>query len=135
MTLRIVQKMEAAGPKGWRRAQAAVLARRDDVPGPAQPLEVTRQGLRFTLRLLEGTSMDLLLVEGEEPHRAPSPDRWQLTRREGEVLAWLTQGKSNPEIATILGTSPRTVEKHLERIYEKLGVESRAGAVARALEG
>jgi DNA-binding CsgD family transcriptional regulator len=54
-----------------------------------------------------------------------------LTRREREVLDWLAAGKTNRAIAAILGAKPRTVEKHLERIYEKLGVETRTAAVLR----
>jgi DNA-binding CsgD family transcriptional regulator len=54
-----------------------------------------------------------------------------LTPREREVLDWVAAGKTNRDIATILGASPRTVEKHLERIYEKLGVETRTAAVMR----
>lgn len=49
-------------------------------------------------------------------------------------MAWVAQGKTNAEIGTILSASPRTVGKHLERIYEKLGVEARTAAAARALE-
>ena len=45
-----------------------------------------------------------------------------LTSREGEVLSWLSKGKTNRDIAQILGLSPRTVDKHLEQIYSKLGV-------------
>lgn len=55
-----------------------------------------------------------------------------LTRREGEVLSWLSKGKANRDIAEILGLSPRTVDKHLEQIYAKLGVENRTAAVALA---
>jgi DNA-binding CsgD family transcriptional regulator len=51
-----------------------------------------------------------------------------LTPRETEVARWVAQGKSNPEIAIILQTSPRTVEKHMEKILEKLGVENRTAA-------
>ena len=54
-----------------------------------------------------------------------------LTARESEALAWVAQGKSNIVIATILGTRPRTIHKHLERIYQKLGVENRMAAVTR----
>jgi DNA-binding CsgD family transcriptional regulator len=57
-----------------------------------------------------------------------------LTPREREVLDWVAAGKTNRDIATILGASPRTVEKHLERIYEKLGVETRTAAVMRAIK-
>jgi DNA-binding CsgD family transcriptional regulator len=57
-----------------------------------------------------------------------------LTAREREVLHWVAGGKTNRDIAAILGASPRTVEKHLERIYEKLGVETRTAAAMRAIE-
>jgi len=56
-----------------------------------------------------------------------------LTTREGEVLAWLAKGKTNRDIAQILGLSPRTVDKHLEQIYSKLGVENRTAAAAIAV--
>ncbi|MDY0057731.1 MAG: DNA-binding response regulator [Methyloversatilis sp.] len=57
----------------------------------------------------------------------------QLTPREAEVLSWLAKGKTNRDIGDILGMSPRTVNKHLEHIYEKLGVETRAAAAALAM--
>ena len=56
-----------------------------------------------------------------------------LTTREGEVLSWLSKGKTNRDIAQILGLSPRTVDKHLEQIYAKLGVENRTAAAAIAV--
>lgn len=56
-----------------------------------------------------------------------------LTAREGEVLSWLSKGKTNRDIAQILGLSPRTVDKHLEQIYAKLGVENRTAAAAIAV--
>ena len=55
-----------------------------------------------------------------------------LTPRETEVLSWLAKGKTNRDIAEILGMSPRTVNKHLEHVLEKLGVETRAAAAALA---
>ncbi len=57
-----------------------------------------------------------------------------LTAREGEVLSWLSKGKTNRDIAQILGLSPRTVDKHLEQIYSKLGVENRTAAAAIAVK-
>jgi DNA-binding CsgD family transcriptional regulator len=57
-----------------------------------------------------------------------------LTPREREVLLWLTRGKSNAEIGMILGITPATVGKHLERIYPKLGVENRTAAASFAAE-
>ena len=56
-----------------------------------------------------------------------------LTPREREVLNWLAGGKTDRDIGDILGISPRTVNKHLQRIYEKLGVETRTAAVVRAM--
>jgi DNA-binding response OmpR family regulator/DNA-binding CsgD family transcriptional regulator len=56
-----------------------------------------------------------------------------LTTREAEVLVWIARGKSNRDISDILGISPRTVNKHLEQIFTKLGVENRASAAALAV--
>jgi len=53
-----------------------------------------------------------------------------LTHRESEVLSWVAKGKTNRDIADILGMSPRTVNKHLEHIFDKLGVETRSAAAA-----
>ena len=58
---------------------------------------------------------------------------FKLTSREAEVLSWLSKGKTNRDIAQILGLSPRTVDKHLEQIYSKLGVENRTAAAAIAV--
>jgi DNA-binding response OmpR family regulator len=56
-----------------------------------------------------------------------------LTAREAEVLLWISRGKSNRDIGEILQISPRTVNKHLEQIFDKLGVENRASAAAQAV--
>jgi DNA-binding NarL/FixJ family response regulator len=57
----------------------------------------------------------------------------ELTVREAQVLLWISRGKSNREIGEILSISPRTVNKHLEQVFVKLGVENRAAAAARAV--
>ncbi len=57
---------------------------------------------------------------------------FNLTRKEAEVLYWTMQGKTNKDIGDILGSSPRTVNKHLEHVFEKLGVETRTAASAFA---
>ncbi|QSA97414.1 response regulator transcription factor [Methylococcus sp. EFPC2] len=57
-----------------------------------------------------------------------------LTFKETEVLMWISRGKTNRDIGLILGCSPRTVNKHLEHIFEKLGVETRSAAVAVVME-
>ncbi len=56
-----------------------------------------------------------------------------LTARESEVLLWISRGKQNREVSEILGISPRTVNKHLEQIFAKMGVENRASATAIAV--
>jgi DNA-binding CsgD family transcriptional regulator len=77
----------------------------------------------FLLRLAKDTSADM---------PAEFSSELGLTTREGEVLSWLSKGKTNRDIAQILGLSPRTVDKHLEQIYAKLGVENRTAAAAIA---
>ena len=58
---------------------------------------------------------------------------FKLTAREAEVLYWVVKGKVNRDIGDILGASPATVKKHLERVYAKLGVETRTAAAGRAM--
>ncbi|ADX47318.1 two component transcriptional regulator, LuxR family [Paracidovorax avenae ATCC 19860] len=58
---------------------------------------------------------------------------FRLTAREAEVLYWLLKGKTNRDIGDILGSSPATVKKHLERVYVKLGVETRTAAAGIAM--
>lgn len=71
-------------------------------------------------------SSDTAVIEALAQHFA-------LTAREAEVLYWVTQGKTNRDIGDILGASPATIKKHLERIHAKLGVETRTAAAAMAL--
>jgi DNA-binding NarL/FixJ family response regulator len=65
---------------------------------------------------------------------APLVDALGLTVREAETLLWVAQGKSNADIAGILGNSEKTVKKTLSHIFEKLGLESRTAAALRAVE-
>ncbi|MEE9346300.1 MAG: response regulator [Methylococcales bacterium] len=57
-----------------------------------------------------------------------------LTAREAEILMWISRGKTNKEVGMILNTSPRTVNKHLEHVFEKLGVPTRTAAVVKVLQ-
>jgi DNA-binding NarL/FixJ family response regulator len=72
-----------------------------------------------------------------EPQPSGGPGRLEaafgLTVREAEVLGWVARGKTNRDIGEILGLSPRTVNKHLEHVFAKLGVETRTAATALAL--
>lgn len=121
----------------WVQEQRALLAQEAEVPPPREPLVVEREGRRLVVRLVAGRPEEppLLLLE-EEPtaFSAASLESLGLSRREAEVLFWVAQGKTNPEVALILGVSPRTVQTHLERVYQKLGVETRMAATLQALE-
>lgn len=74
-----------------------------------------------------------LTTEDAAEQSAVLRQHYALTAREAEVLIWVARGKSNRDIAEILGLSPRTVNKHLEQIFTKLGVENRASAAAIAV--
>jgi len=103
------------------------------VPGAAIAVG-TATGMRLSVRNLGaaalGETMLLFAIQRDGP-AARLADA-ALTPRETEVLSWLAKGKTNRDIGEILGTSPRTVNKHLEHIFEKLGVETRAAAAALA---
>lgn len=60
--------------------------------------------------------------------------KFGLSPREAEVLLWVAQGKTNPEIASILGISEETVKKHMKQVLATLAVETRTAATLRALE-
>ncbi|MBK7331259.1 MAG: hypothetical protein IPI87_02160 [Betaproteobacteria bacterium] len=106
---------------------------RDFSDGERELLELLRAPLYRQSRA--GKARALAASGGPAP--ASASDREDplaaLTDREREVLGWVSAGKSNAQIAQIVGASLRTVAKHLERIYEKLGVESRTAAAMRAV--
>jgi DNA-binding response OmpR family regulator/DNA-binding CsgD family transcriptional regulator len=70
---------------------------------------------------------------GAEQDRAKLRSVFALTAREAEVLFWISRGKANRDIGEILNISPRTVNKHLEQVFIKLGVENRAAGAAAAV--
>jgi CheY-like chemotaxis protein/DNA-binding CsgD family transcriptional regulator len=96
---------------------------------------------RLTFRLHQQTGDsegggDWLIVMREESDVAVIEAMslsFKLTAREAEVLYWVVKGKINRDIADILGASPATVKKHLERVFAKLGVETRTSAAAMAM--
>jgi DNA-binding NarL/FixJ family response regulator len=103
---------------------------------PEGVVERMRNGRILTARRLGSVGwrevMWLLSVRDAD---ASAPSRLlmaALTPRETEVLSWIAKGKTNRDVAEILGMSPRTVNKHLEHVFEKLGVETRAAAAALA---
>jgi len=106
----------------------------DEPPPPQRPFSVVRPGKRLVVHLLrEGNRRILLLQEIHERLRPEELRPLGLTRREAEILAWAAGGKTDAEVAAILGISPRTVSHTLERIYRKLGVETRVAAATLAV--
>jgi DNA-binding CsgD family transcriptional regulator len=103
------------------------------------PIELTSRTSSKRLQLLHvsqiGSNEHLLrVVEGDVGNdQMVLKSRLMITDRESEVLLWIARGKSNRDIAEILSLSPRTVNKHLEQIYTKLGVENRTSAAALAV--
>lgn len=99
------------------------------------------------LKVAQELSVEMLnLIDGKEyllrltnPHK-PADDtqslkhQFSVTGREADVLLWIANGKTNREIGQILEMSPRTVNKHLEQIFKKLGVENRTSAAAVAIK-
>ncbi len=127
--------VERLGGGEWRSMIAAPLAalvsgKLDDVAlpvaggllasfiGEAQPGE-------YLVRLKEA---------GAPSEGAILKDVFALTDREAEVLVWIARGKSNRDAAAILGCSPRTINKHLEQIYQKLDVENRTAAAMKVIQ-
>ncbi|CAO4174955.1 response regulator [Methylorubrum aminovorans] len=147
--------VDAAGSVLWCTPQAArVLA----VLGEPEPLSLPPSGRDWLRKCLAGnTTAPLALTDAEGRAHALSfigrtgpeillrlsgdptaaglerlREHLPITGREAEVLLWLSRGKSSRDIGEILGLSPRTVTKHLEGIYAKLGVENRTAASAVA---
>ncbi len=104
---------------------------------PAQPLRAMVRGMEIELTRLDSDRPDemlLRLIEVREDDKvAALRGQGGLTRREAEVLLWVSYGKTNKTVSEILGISPRTVNKHLEQVFRKLGVETRAAATAIAV--
>ncbi|MDR7091837.1 response regulator [Cellvibrio fibrivorans] len=105
--------------------------------GRQLPLQQVTQELSVEmLNLIDGKEYLLRLTN---PHK-PADDtqslkqQFSVTGREADVLLWIANGKTNREIGQILEMSPRTVNKHLEQIYKKLGVENRTSAAAVAIK-
>ena len=111
------------------------------IAAPNDNIVVAAHDLKIRFRLLSRVADDEILlviqqaapVEVERAGISKLQNRFGLTAREAEVLYWLSCGKSNRDIAEILGISLRTADKHLEHVYAKIGVESRSGAAAASV--
>ncbi len=117
----------------WASAQASALQE----GSATQTHTLVRSARRLTFTLHEETGDDEWLVVMREASDAAIVEAmmlaFRLTTREAEVLYWVVKGKTNRDIGDILGTSPRTVNKHLEHVFQKLGVETRTAAAGLAV--
>ena len=144
--------LDGQGRVAWRSPQASRWLE-DAFAAAASPLDAASTWLRqaeqagsLALALPDGRQLlarhlgasglaESMLLLSHAALEGAAPRRLQqvaLTPRETEVLSWLSKGKTNRDIADILGMSHRTVNKHLEHIFEKLGVETRTAAAAVA---
>lgn len=121
-------------PEGMRPAVERLLARTGP-SGASTRVETAEGALELALiaRHHENEALIRLTEINPREDALRLQQRLNLTGREAEVLLWISYGKSNADISEVLTVSPRTVQKHLERIYEKLGVETRAAAAAMAI--
>lgn len=105
-------------------------------PGHSLPLQFmgSSRSVEF-LAVVDGREYLLRLKTPQNPNNATAAlrQRFELTLRESDVLLWIANGKTNREIGQILDMSPRTVNKHLEQVFRKLGVENRTAAAASAI--
>jgi DNA-binding CsgD family transcriptional regulator len=98
------------------------------------PLTVDGGGAHLLVRLIQDSEGNVTLLLSEQRRlKADSLMGFGLTAREREVLLWISEGKSNPEISRILSISARTVDKHVERLLAKMKVESRRAAMLKVL--
>ncbi|MCW8057407.1 response regulator [Agrobacterium tumefaciens] len=116
---------------GWLGNRATADTARDT------PLTITQAGrpalqLSFLGAMGPDEHLFRLTAANEKSDDHLLKEHFALTTRESEVLLWIAKGKSNRDIGDILGLSARTVNKHLEQIYVKLGVENRASAAVKA---
>ena len=106
------------------------------------PLSIVQGARTLTLRLHQQTGHDdagddwlIIMREVSDISVVEAMSlSLKLTAREAEVLYWVVKGKTNRDIGEILGSSPATVKKHLERVYVKLGVETRTAAAGVAIK-
>lgn len=158
---RHLMAFSAAGKVHWATPQATRLVEQPGMPAQASAMigarvgawlsqrgSASRIGESFAVPLGSTLTVQLvclgmiapdehlfrLIAEGETNQEAVLRRHFALTARESEVLLWIARGKSNRDIAEVLDLSPRTVNKHLEQIYTKLGVENRATAAVKAMQ-
>lgn len=130
---------KAKASRSWQETELARQLHRwlRHAPQAQGTLPLTGLELPLTVAYVQDMGNDDHLLKLQEQSRIPGDvllkEKLKLTSRESEVLYWISNGKTNREIAEILGMSPRTVNKHLEQIFPKLNVENRTAAARIAI--
>jgi len=138
-TPQVNQYLERLCPGGWQHMQLA-----DPLshwlkhnPPEGGQLQVATAGTTLKWVLVGAASGDEYLLRLINEDQTDECDllkqKFAITNREAEVLLWVAKGKTNREIAQILELSPRTVNKHLEQLFKKIGVENRTSAATLAV--
>ncbi len=152
-----VALIDPSGRVAWRSSKAAAWLGRLSPSGdidriPPQLMSLVDESSANTRKVAQGSGGEsyvvtklgttgmgetMLLIERQfvNANAVQRLESAALTQRETEVLSWLSKGKTNRDIGDILGLSPRTVNKHLENIFKKLGVETRTAAAALGVAG
>lgn len=156
---RFLLSVAASGDVRWTTPQAAKLLQNLSAAADDSDFRLPADVVRWLVRAAKSESRPHLWTEGDtrleftylgrlrsDEHllrlsQAAAKDgaellrqHFSLTSREAEVLLWIARGKSNKDISSVLGISPRTVNKHLEQVFQKLGVENRASAAAMTIQ-
>jgi DNA-binding CsgD family transcriptional regulator len=118
----------------WARRCMELSATMRSIPVPCEPFIKNGINGKLIVRFLPGPGKDYALIIEEHPVATGGERLVELglSERQAEVLHWIARGKTNAEIAAILGVRSRTIDKHVEHIFDRLGVETRmaAGAIA-----
>ena len=145
-TPRAEQAIKRVSPD-WRRGETALpeemrnqierLLTMQELAGGSVRVKQTKSSGQLELMVIAHYREDEVLIRlnelNPEQDLIKLQERLPLTHREAEVLLWVSYGKPNRVISDVLAISPRTVTKHLERIFDKLGVETRSAAAAVAI--
>jgi DNA-binding CsgD family transcriptional regulator len=123
--------------RDWLKNRSFTLFNPNNLSAPLREFSIQVGPKRLiveSLSPIEAPDYRLVLHEKNVELDAAPLEALDLTKREAEVLLWVSQGKRNAEIAAILGTRVKTITKHLERIFQKIDVETRTSAANIALD-
>ena len=127
------RRLGGGGDRLAADVSARLAARREAGTPATEPLLIGEGEDQISLRVLHGPEggSEMLVIEPESSGLSvPALQALGLTRRQAEVLRWIALGRRGPDVARLLSLSPRTVEKHLQAVYARLGVENSSQAAA-----